>query len=154
MRLPLPSLRLNPLTRKKLLRFRQIRRGYVSFLILCGLIALSVAAELLVNSRALVVRYQDRWYFPTYGAIHTGRDFGMAYDYEVNYRDLKAQFAGTDNWVLLPPIPYSAVENCYRTGPRDTSLAPTRSTATSSRACSTASATPWSSPGASLSSPI
>jgi len=114
MRLPLPSLRLNPLTRKKLLRFRQIRRGYVSFLILCGLIVLSVAAELLVNSRALVVRYQDRWYFPTYGAIHTGRDFGMGYDYEVNYRDLKAQFAGTDNWVLLPPIPYSAVENCYR----------------------------------------
>lgn len=114
MRFAFPSLRLNPLTRKKLLRFRQIRRGYVSFLILCALIGLSAIAEVLVNHRALVVRYEGRWYFPTYGAIHPGRDFGLPYDYEVNYRDLKAQFAGTANWVLLPPVPYSPVENCYR----------------------------------------
>ncbi len=34
MTLRLPAFRLNPITRKKLRRFRQIRRGYVSFLIL------------------------------------------------------------------------------------------------------------------------
>jgi len=116
MRFAFPRLRLNPLTRKKLLRFRQIRRGYVSFLILCGLIGLSAIAEVLVNHRALVVRYEGRWYFPTYGAIHPGRDFGLPYEYEVNYRDLRTQFAGTNNWVLLPPVPFSPVENCYRNG--------------------------------------
>jgi microcin C transport system permease protein len=37
------------------------------------------------------VRYEGPWYFPTYGAIHTGRDFGLPYDYEVNYRDLRTR---------------------------------------------------------------
>ncbi len=108
-----PRFQLNPITRKKLRRFRQIRRGYAAFLILSGLIFLSLIAELLVNNRALVVRYEGTWYFPTYGAIHTGRDFGLPYDYEVNYKDLRTSFAETGNWVLLPPVPYSALENCY-----------------------------------------
>ncbi len=111
-----PFIRLDPLTRKKLQRFRSIRRGYISFLILAVAIVLSLAAELLVNSRALVVRHEGRWYFPTYGAIHTGREFGFDYDYEVNYRDLRAKFAAQtagDDWVLLPPVPYNPLENCY-----------------------------------------
>ncbi len=105
--------RLNPLTRKKLRRFRQVRRGYVSFLILCGLVVISLVAEILVNNRALAVRYEGTWHFPTYGAVHTGREFGLDYDYEVNYRDLRKQFAGTNNRVVLPVIPYSPTENCY-----------------------------------------
>lgn len=109
----IPRFRLNPLTRKKLQRFRQIRRGYVSFLILMAAVGVSLIAELLVNQRALVVRYEGRWFFPTYGAIHTGREFGLDYDYEVNYRDLRKAFAGTSHWVLLPPIPYGPLENCY-----------------------------------------
>ena len=111
MKLRLPHL--NPLTRKKFRRFRQIRRGYVAFLILSGLVVLSLIAELLVNNRALIVRYEGQWFFPTYGAIHPGREFGLPYEYEVNYRDLKAAFAGTGNWMLPPPVPYNAIENCY-----------------------------------------
>jgi len=113
MSLSFPRPRLNPMTRKKLRRFRQVRRGYVSFLILCCLVVISLVAELLINNRALVVIYKGQWHFPTYGAVHTGREFGMDYDYEVNYRDLKRKFAGTDNRVLLPLIPYSPTENCY-----------------------------------------
>lgn len=109
-----PRIRINPITQKKLRRFRQIRRGYYAFLLLCGLVCLSIVAELLVNNRALIVKYEGNWYFPTYGAIHTGRDFGLPYDYEVNYRDLKETFAATPNWVLLPPVPYSPIENAYR----------------------------------------
>ncbi|HAN28671.1 MAG TPA: peptide ABC transporter permease, partial [Haliea salexigens] len=48
-------LNLTPQTRKKLRRFRQIKRGYYSFLILVGLSALLACGELLINSRALVV---------------------------------------------------------------------------------------------------
>ena len=33
---------LNPLTRKKLKRFRSIRRGYLSFLILVGLVVTGI----------------------------------------------------------------------------------------------------------------
>jgi len=111
-----PFFRIDPLTRKKLQRFRSIRRGYVSFLILGIAIILSLAAELLVNGRALIVRYEGRWYFPTYGRIHTGKEFGCDYAYEVNYRDLRSRFASapaSGNWVLLPPVPYNPLENCY-----------------------------------------
>ena len=49
--------------------------------------------SLLVNSRALVVSYQgDEWHFPTYGDFIPGRTFGLDYDYETNYRELKRTF--------------------------------------------------------------
>ena len=47
----------------------------------------------------VVVRYEGRWYFPTYGRIHTGKEFGLDYAYEVNYRDLRARFAGRADFV-------------------------------------------------------
>lgn len=105
----------DPLTQKRLRRFAAIKRGYWSFLILVSFTVLALAAELLVSNRALIVRYEGQWFFPTYGGISTGRDFGLDYDYEVNYRDLRTYFAteAAGNWVLLPPIPYNALENCY-----------------------------------------
>src|SRR5699024_4979893 len=105
----------DPLTRRKLQRFRQIRRGYVSFLILAALVVLALLAEVLVNNRALAVRYEGKWFFPAYGAIHTGTEFGLDYPWEVNYRELRTHFAEQNrgNWVLLPPVPYSPTENAY-----------------------------------------
>ena len=73
----MPGLRLNPLTQRKLRRFREIKRGYWSFLVLVALVLLSLGAELLINSHALAVRYQGRWYFPTYSAVKLGADFGL-----------------------------------------------------------------------------
>jgi microcin C transport system permease protein len=106
-------LQLNPQTLKKLRRFRHVKRGYYSFVILAVFMLLLAFGELLINSRALVVSYEGELYFPTYTAFHPGTDFGLDYDYEVNYRDLKQRFeeAGSDNWVLLPPVPYSPYEN-------------------------------------------
>lgn len=106
-------LRLNPQTQKKLRRFRQIKRGYYSFLILVGLSALLACGELLINSRALVVSYDGELYFPTYTAFHPGSDFGLDYAYETNYRELAAHFkdTGSSNWVLLPLVPYNPFEN-------------------------------------------
>ncbi len=72
-------LRLNPQTLKKLRRFREIKRGYYSFLILSGLLAIVSIGELLVNSRAVLVNYQGALYFPTYTAFHPGTDFGLDY---------------------------------------------------------------------------
>ena len=50
-------LRLNPLTVRKLKRFREIRRGYYSAILLVVLTGLSLFAELMVNDRAIVVSY-------------------------------------------------------------------------------------------------
>jgi microcin C transport system permease protein len=110
--------RFNPQTLRKLARFRAIRRGYGSFLALVFLAVCSIGGELLVNSRALVVRYQGQYYFPTYTAFHPGTDFGEPYSYEVNYRHLRDRFAREQrgDWVLMPPVPYNAYENDFRPG--------------------------------------
>jgi microcin C transport system permease protein len=111
-------LALNPETLKKIRRFRQIKRGYYSFLALMFLLLLFAIGELLINNRALIVSYEGELYFPTYSAFHPGTDFGLPYSYETNYRDLKARFQeqGGDNWLLLPLVPYSANENHSTTG--------------------------------------
>ena len=111
-------LSLNPLTRKKLRRFRSIKRGYYSFLLFCLLVLLSLLAELLVNGRALVVHYQGQWLFPTYGAEIPGRVFGLDYDYETNYRQLRQRFIQQQqgDWVLLPPVPWNPYEQDFRDG--------------------------------------
>ncbi|MEP4146125.1 MAG: ABC transporter permease subunit [Halioglobus sp.] len=105
--------RFNPQTLKKLRRFRHIKRGYYSFLFLAALLVVLCFGELLVNSRALLVKYEGEFFFPTYTAFHPGSDFGLDYSYEVNYRELKQHFAGegAGNWVLMPLVPYNAYEN-------------------------------------------
>jgi microcin C transport system permease protein len=109
---------LSPLTKKRLQRFRSIKRGWYSFIVLVILFALSLVAELLVNNRALIVKYQGRFYFPTYGAFHAGTDFQENYDYEVNYRALRERFKTEQaaNWVVMPLVPYGPKENDYRPG--------------------------------------
>ena len=108
---------LDPQTVKQWRRFRSIKRGYWSALVLFTLVALSMIAELLVNSRALVVSYEGDWYFPTYGRIIPGETFGLDYDYETNYRELQQKFKedGSGNWVLMPLVPFNPFENDLRT---------------------------------------
>ena len=94
-------LTLTPQTRKKLTRFKQIKVGYFSFLALAALSLLLCLAELWVNSRALVVKYEGNLYFPTYGAIIPGSSFGLGHEYETNYRDLQTTVSSSDeNWVV------------------------------------------------------
>ena len=56
--------KLNPLTVRKLNRFRSIKRGYWSFIALAVALLISLFGELLVNDQALMVRYNGNWYFP------------------------------------------------------------------------------------------
>jgi ABC-type microcin C transport system permease subunit YejE len=101
--------RLNPQTAKKVRRFKAIKRGYYSFLAVAIVVVITAFGELLVNSRALFVSYEGDWYFPTYTKFHPGTDFGLDYDYEVDYRALRAQWQeqGSDNWLLMPLVPYN-----------------------------------------------
>jgi microcin C transport system permease protein len=107
------SLNLSPQSIKTVNRFRSIKRGYWSAIIISIFILLSLVAELFINNRALIVSYEGDLYFPTYGAVIPGETFGLGYRYETNYRDLKIKFQEEDkgNWILLSVVPYSAFEN-------------------------------------------
>src|SRR5262245_22926417 len=59
-------LKLDPITRRRFQRFRKIRRGYYSLIILLAAIALSIFAPFLAESRALLVIYNGQVYFPTF----------------------------------------------------------------------------------------
>jgi len=104
---------LNPQTRKRLKRFREIKRGYYSFLFLATLLVVSLFGQMLISNRALIVSYEGELYFPTYTSFHPGTDFGLDYAYETNYRELQRKFEeeGSGNWLLMPPVPYNAFEN-------------------------------------------
>lgn len=109
-------IKLNPITLKQWQRFKSIKRGYWSAMIFAALLLLTVFAELLVSNRALIVSYEGSLYFPSYGAIIPGKELGLDYEYETNYRDLKLAFKGSDNWLLLPPIPFDPLENHFIDG--------------------------------------
>jgi len=57
---------LDPITRRRLQRFRRIRRGWWSFVILLVAMALSIVAPLLAESRALAVWYDGKLHLPTF----------------------------------------------------------------------------------------
>jgi microcin C transport system permease protein len=122
-------MRLNPLTARKLRRFREIKRGYYSFVILVVLTVLSLFAELLINDKPLLIKYEGQLMFPTYGSVKLGSAFGLegqAANTPVNYRELARKFQAEDdgNFVILPPVPYNPYENTevgglFRAAPPD-----------------------------------
>ncbi len=111
---------ITPENRKKFVRFKEIKRGYYSLVVILILIVFSLFAEFFINNKALLVKYQDNYYFPVLGKFYSGDTFGLDYSYEANYKELKKilqekffQNPQEKNWVLLPFIPYSAYENDF-----------------------------------------
>ena len=102
---------------KKWRRFRGIRRGYYAFCLFMLMVLLALTAELWASNRALMVSYEGQLYFPSYGEVIPGATFGLGYQYETNYRELKVLFAEqaaqSKNWVLLPIVPWSPYEQDY-----------------------------------------
>lgn len=104
---------MSPETKKKYLRFKSIRRSYLSLVSILILLFLSSILEILVSNRALVVKHEGKFYFPSYGSVIPGSTFGLDYNYETNYRDLKEKLKEAihqDSWVLLPLVPFGPNE--------------------------------------------
>ncbi|MEO8377531.1 MAG: ABC transporter permease subunit [Candidatus Sumerlaeota bacterium] len=108
-------LHLNPITRKRLRKFRQQRLGYYSFIVLSCMIVFSFFANYVANSRALIVHYNGTYYFPTFKFIPS-TTFDQEDIYggsDTDYRKLSESFKGTDNWLVMPPIKFNPLENDF-----------------------------------------
>ena len=92
----------SPLTTKRIKRFKTIKRGYYSFIIIVTLLFLSLFLELMVNNKALVVNYNGITKFPAVAEwVHNvffvknmsffnkRSDFGQIGESEVDYRLLQ-----------------------------------------------------------------
>lgn len=104
---------MSSITKARFKRFKSIKRGYYAAWIIIGLFIASLGAELIANHRALLVKYNGQYFFPTYGKMLSGKHFGLDYAYETNYRELQQQFNQADqgNWVIMPLIPYGPLES-------------------------------------------
>ena len=100
--------------RKRVQKFRRIKRGYYSFLTLVIAYAISFILPVLINNKPLIVSYNGEWSFPV-AKYYPADAFGLTTVGEPNYRELKETFRkeGAGNWVLMPPYPYSATESLF-----------------------------------------
>jgi microcin C transport system permease protein len=102
---------LNPVTRSRIRRFRQIKRGYYSLVILILLGGVAALDQVVVGKQALAVQYQGRWLFPAFRPVALkNKDFdltGVPPEAPVNYRKLKKFFQQNNTGkVILPLVPY------------------------------------------------
>jgi microcin C transport system permease protein len=99
----------NPVTIRRIKRFKEIKRGYYSYLILIGLVVLAALDQVVVGNEALAVRHEGKWSFPAFTPkVIKGKDFGIEgelADAPVDYRMLKKQV--TKYKVILPLIPFA-----------------------------------------------
>ena len=97
-----------PLVVKQYKRFKAIRRGYLSFLLLFGLVAVAALDDLVVGKRALIVSYEGKLYFPFATDVLPATTFGGEEASETDYRELQREFRQkkSKNWLIMPPVPY------------------------------------------------
>lgn len=100
------------LLKKRWRKFKTLKRGYYSFLIILFFYIISFILPLFIGRNALVVKYNDTFYFPVF-SYHAASEFNQNIQGEANYRLLKKQFKdeGGENWVLMPLYPYGPNEN-------------------------------------------
>jgi microcin C transport system permease protein len=97
------DMKLAPHWEKRIKRFKTIKRGYYSFLIITTLFVLSLFLELMVNNKPLFIRYGSRVSFPAVSdwadgllffkhpaAMNRKSDFGQIGDDAVDYRRFAA----------------------------------------------------------------
>lgn len=101
----------SPLTARRIRKFKSIKRGYYSLLIVTALYILSLGAELIAGNKPLILRYDGRYYFPLF-KYYPAMTFGLEGDLEPDYRRLKEilRKAGRGDFVIMPLIPYGPNE--------------------------------------------
>ncbi|MFN9339831.1 MAG: hypothetical protein ACK6BZ_10110, partial [Candidatus Kapaibacterium sp.] len=105
-------------------KFKTLRRGYYSLIILSVCYLISFFLPLLINNRALIVHYNGETYFPAFRDLMdvpglklltsppfiSGVSLGqLGNEGECNYRQLQEQYeqdAASDNYVIMPLYPY------------------------------------------------
>jgi microcin C transport system permease protein len=99
------------LFRKRLRKFRRLKRGYYSFVLILTAYIFSFFLPFVMTGTPLVVKYSGQYFFPML-RYHSVTEFGMEGFGEPDYRALKRQFAesGGGNWVLTAPYPYGPNE--------------------------------------------
>lgn len=98
---------------KRWRKFKTLRRGWYSFIILLVAFGLSFLNPLMINNRALVVSYDGQIRFPVFEGHIEAKELGQRVIGEARYRELKVLYQEADdgNWLIMPPYPYHPNES-------------------------------------------
>ncbi|MFN8547749.1 MAG: ABC transporter permease subunit [Candidatus Eisenbacteria bacterium] len=106
---------LDPVTAKRFMRFRRLKRGYYALLILATRAVVSLFSDFIANRRAIFVLYHGKAYFPTF-SFHTMAEFGQKDEF--GFDDLEADYVALkqtvkeqkSGLVWMPIVPYDPYE--------------------------------------------
>ena len=110
---------------KRIKRFKSIKRGYYSLILITILYILSLLSPLWINNKALVVKYEDHISFPAFWdlidfipgvtyPLYEAQKFGQNTNkFEVDFRLLAQQCKNnnSNNFVIMPLYPYHPHED-------------------------------------------
>lgn len=107
-------IKLTPIAKKRIERFKSIKRAYLSLIILTLTYILSLFSNLICNNHPYYVSYEGKSYFPIF-VNYLKSDFlpdqdGTPANYKVLQRH-EAFKSNPDNYMVFPPVPFGAEEN-------------------------------------------
>ncbi len=104
----------NPITRKRFLRFKEMKRAYFSLWIITILYLVSLCSELICNSAPLYVRFQEKSYFPVLKFYPENEFTGSGKKTRPDYHTISNSPAfrdNPDNYMIFTPIPFGPYES-------------------------------------------
>ncbi len=105
----------NPINKKRFLRFKKIKRAYISLIILIILYIISLGAELICNSKPLYIKYNNRSFFPVFRFYPESRFTDNNKKTRPNYKNINKSSAfqnNPGNYMIFPPLssdPYETI---------------------------------------------
>jgi microcin C transport system permease protein len=105
----------NPITRKRLMRLKEMKRAYISLWVITILYVTSFGAELICNDTPLYVKYQNRSYFPVFKFYPDDTFTGSGKQTRPDYHRINNSPGFTqnpENYMIFPPIafgPYASI---------------------------------------------
>jgi microcin C transport system permease protein len=112
----LPRVIKNPITQKRLLRLKEMKRAYISLWLITILYIISFGAELICNDIPPYVKYKGQSYFPAFKFYPDDTFTGSGRQTRPDYHtiDGSPDFArNSENFMIFPPIafgPYVSVD--------------------------------------------
>lgn len=95
------------ITKRRIILFKQNKRGYYSFVIFLILFFLTLFAEFIANDKPLFVRYDGGSYFPVF-VEYSEAEFGGFFETEADYRDPYVKdLIKEKGWMIWPVIRFS-----------------------------------------------
>ncbi len=98
---------LSPITRRRLAQFKANKRGYWSFWIFTGLLAVCLLAPFIANDKPILAAYKGSLYTPIF-VNYPETTFDGDFETEADYRDPYVQeLIDKEGWMIWPPIRFS-----------------------------------------------